>query len=141
MLSNLFVGQTVAAIAEALTSLGVRAGAGRIAVIGPSRVCRALAERGHAVMPVVDVGDADSSTLAGVVGFGVGNRDDWATLLTAWTGRISDGGAVVLVDRAPATELSRRALCAGLTELQQRRVGRNWITSGLVTHVGERALP
>jgi hypothetical protein len=42
---------------------------------------------------------------------------------------------LVLVDRGRAAEASRRALCAGLTELEQRHAGRLVVTSGLVTHL------
>jgi hypothetical protein len=48
---------------------------------------------------------------------------------------VRDGGAIVFVDRGHAQEASRRALCAGLSELEQRRAGRSVITSGLVTHL------
>jgi hypothetical protein len=41
---------------------------------------------------------------------------------------------LIFVDRGHAPEASRRALCAGLTEIQQRHAGRVVITSGLVTH-------
>ena len=146
MLSRLFVTPTALAIDEALRSAGVRAGAGRVAVIGPARVGRALAGRGHEVVQIVvrpgetpaltatEIAHADGG-LAGVVGFGDGVRDDWSALLAGWARGLGDGGALVLVDRAPATELSRRALCGGLAEIQQRRAGRTWITSGLVTRV------
>jgi len=48
---------------------------------------------------------------------------------------VRDGGAIVLVDRGRAPDASRRALCGGLTELEQRRAGRVVVTSGLVTHL------
>jgi hypothetical protein len=131
MLSLLFVTQTVEAIDEALRSAGVGAGKGRVAVIGPPRVKRALAGRGHEVVSL----PAEEGSLAGVVGFGAGARADWEALLADWIRGLGDGGALVLVDRAKATELSRRALCGGLAEIQQRRSGRTWVTSGLVTRV------
>jgi hypothetical protein len=37
--------------------------------------------------------------------------------------------------RSHAAEASRRALCSGLTEIEQRHVGRSIVTSGLVTHL------
>lgn len=131
MLSRLFVTQTVEAIDEALRSAGVGVGKGRVAVIGPPRVRRALAGRGHDVVSM----PADDGSLAGVVGFGAGAREDWAALLADWSRGLGDGGALVLVDRAPAAEVSRRALCGGLAEIQQRRTGRTWVTSGLVTRI------
>jgi hypothetical protein len=41
----------------------------------------------------------------------------------------------VMIDRGHAPEASRRALCAGLSELEQRHVGRVVVTSGLVSHL------
>jgi hypothetical protein len=41
----------------------------------------------------------------------------------------------VIVDRGHPFEASRRALCGGLTEIKQRRVGRAVITSGVVSHL------
>src|SRR5207245_881240 len=73
------------------------------------------------------------------VGGDVTTDEDWQHTLREWARVTRDGGAIVLVDRGSvrgrAPEASRRALCAGLTELEQRRVGRLVITSGLVTHM------
>ena len=60
--------------------------------------------------------------------------DGWELTLRDWTRVVKDGGAIVFVDRGHAPEASRRALCGGLTELEQRHAGRVVITSGLVTH-------
>ena len=51
------------------------------------------------------------------------------------TGGVGVGGGLVLVDRAAAVELSRRALCAGLTALEQRVAGRWTVTSGVVSRL------
>lgn len=56
-------------------------------------------------------------------------------MLAEWSRAVADGGLVVLVDRAPSIELSRRALCGGLAELQQRPAGRMTVTSGIVTEL------
>jgi hypothetical protein len=66
---------------------------------------------------------------------GAGDRADWAPTLAAWAAAVIDGGGLVLVDRAAATELSRRALCAGLTALEQRVAGRWTVTSGVVSRL------
>jgi len=47
-----------------------------------------------------------------------------------WLRAVRPGGAVVLVGAPPAAEQSRRALCAGLVDLEQRRTGRLVVTSG-----------
>lgn len=71
-------------------------------------------------------------TLAALVGAGAGETPDGARLLAEWTRAVRHGGAVVLVDRAPREVLTRRALCAGLREIEQRMAGRLVVTSGLV---------
>jgi hypothetical protein len=73
-------------------------------------------------------------TVAAVIGVDIAHDDGWEATLAGWKRVVRDGGAIVLVDRGHAPEASRRALCAGLTELQQRHVGRVVVTSGLVTH-------
>ncbi len=45
---------------------------------------------------------------------------------------VRGGGLVVLVDTAPPEEAARRALCAGLRDLEQRDAGRFVVTSGVV---------
>ena len=55
--------------------------------------------------------------------------------LRDWSRVTRDGGVLVFVDRGQAPEASRRALCGGLTEIQQRHAGRTIVTSGLVTHL------
>ncbi len=58
-----------------------------------------------------------------------------ADRLAAWSAVVRDGGAIVLLDRGRAMAASRCALCAGLSELEQRHAGRAVVTSGLVTHL------
>jgi len=60
----------------------------------------------------------------------------WEEALRGWSRVVRDGGAIVFVDRGHAHEASRRALCGGLTEIEQRRAGRAVITSGVVSHFG-----
>jgi hypothetical protein len=155
VLDGLFLGAAIDAVAEALRS----APAGAIAVVGHSRLARGLAERGLDVIAVDDQarplrrltkaqkrgargdavrarGDAlplASRAVSAIVGWGAGGRADWAEVLAEWSRPVADGGIVVMVDRAPSTELSRRALCSGLAELQQRPAGRLVVTSGIVT--------
>jgi hypothetical protein len=150
MLSTLFINQTVTAVADALTSAGAR---GRVAVVGQSRIGRALAARGFEVVLLaarpgslrrargarlygsgeeLPLGD---DTLAALVGFGVGEHAGWQDVLGEWRRSVAEGGAIVMVDRGPPMELSRRALCGGLAEIQQRQAGRTTITSGLITKI------
>ena len=146
MLDSLFVTPAITAIEEALASAHVD---GALAVVGNAKLATALAKRpargGSA--PVIPVGlsaraakkhpnalDNLTTIKARELGavIGVDATDD---SLREWTRVVRDGGAIVLVDRGHAPEASRRALCAGLTEIEQRRIGRVVITSGLVTHL------
>ena len=135
MLDGLFVTPAVTAIVEALGAGSTQT----IAVIGNAKLAQALSAN-RAVIPVgltprADLAGIEPATLGGVVGVDVTIDDSWQATLRAWSRVIRDGGAMVLVDRGRATEASRRALCAGLTELEQRQAGRAVITSGLVTHL------
>jgi SAM-dependent methyltransferase len=47
-----------------------------------------------------------------------------------WQRALRPGGALVLVAAGDAAEHSRRLLCGGLVDLEQRRVGRTVVTSG-----------
>lgn len=146
MLDGLFVTPAVTAIGEALTSAA--ATEGPLVVVGNAKLATALA----ASREVIAVGmtaraakklanvHADTSALApgscaAVIGADITDDAQWSATLAAWSRVVRDGGAIVLVDKGHAPEASRRALCAGLTELEQRHAGRAVITSGLVSHL------
>lgn len=147
MLDGLFVTPAVTAIVEALSS--AHAEEGKLAVIGNAKLATALAASKRDVMPIAmsaraakkltnaleDLSSVEERSLAGVVGVDVATNDGWEAALREWMRVTRDGGAIVFVDRGHAPEASRRALCAGLTEIEQRHVGRTVITSGLVTHL------
>jgi len=142
MLDGLFVAPSVAAIAEALAS------ARKVAVVGNAKLATALATE-REIVPVglskraakkltgalADLSAIEDGSLDGVVGVDVATDDGWELTLREWKRVVRDGGAIVLVDRGRAPEASRRALCAGLGELEQRHAGRVVVTSGLVTHL------
>lgn len=148
MLAGWFVTPAVMAIREALRSAHAQ---GRVAVIGHARLAAALAGA-RAGLDVVPVGvsaraartlpgcvgaldELEPASLAAVIGVELGEDAAWEQTLRAWVGAVRDGGAIVMVDRGKPAEASRRALCGGLTELEQRHVGRTIVTSGLVTHL------
>jgi len=147
VLGGLFLAPAVTAISEALASAGTGADR-RLAVIGDAKLAAALAAAKCDVVPVglsiraakkvagalPDLSTIDDYSLAGVVGVDIATDDGWQVALREWSRVVRDGGVVVLVDKGNAPEASRRALCAGLSELEQRRVGRVVVTSGLVTH-------
>lgn len=136
MLDGLWIATAAPAVDAALAALTA---SGAIAVVATPRLARALTSRGRAVTVVGAAEDAtgwiDSTRYAAVIGVGAGDRDDWVEVLAAWSRATVDGGGLVLVDRAAAVELSRRALCAGLTALEQRVAGRWTVTSGRVLRV------
>jgi hypothetical protein len=79
--------------------------------------------------------------LAAVIGVGALAPESSVALhqmIREWVRVVRDGGAVVLVDRVPRTLATRHALCAGLTELEQRASGRAVVTSGLVSRLVRR---
>jgi hypothetical protein len=142
----LFVAPAVTAVLEALESAHAP---GKLAVVGNARLATALHAGQREVVPVglsaraakkltgalADLSSVEDRSLDGVVGVDLATDDDWARVLRDWKRTVRDGGAIVMVDRGRAPEASRRALCAGLTELEQRHVGRVVVTSGLVTHL------
>lgn len=146
MLDGLFVTPAVTAIAEALASA---ASDGKLAVIANAKLATALAEAKRDVLPIgmssraakkltnalADLSSIEDRSLAAVIGVDVAVDDGWEITLREWTRVVRDGGAIVFVDRGHAPEASRRALCAGLSEIEQRHAGRTVITSGLVTHL------
>jgi hypothetical protein len=148
MLDGLFVTPSVTAIADALASAHAT---GKLAVIGNAKLASALADarKGSEVVPIgmsvraakklsnalADLSAIEDRSLAAVVGVDIAIDDGWELTLRDWTRVVADGGAIIFVDRRHAPEASRRALCAGLTEIQQRHAGRSIVTSGLVTHL------
>ena len=150
MLDSLFVTPALGAVTEALGSTHAR---GTLAVIGHAKLASALADArkksGDEVLPIgmseraakrltnalADLSGLGDRSLAGVIGLDIAVDDGWELTLRDWTRVTRDGGILVFVDRGHAVEASRRALCAGLTEIEQRHVGRTIVTSGLVTHL------
>ncbi len=148
MLDGLFVTPSVTAIVEALASARAT---GKLAVIGNAKLAAALGT-GREVLAIglspraakrqskalADLSTIEDRSLDGVVGLDVAVDAGWEASLRDWKRVVRDGGVIVMVDRGRAPEASRRALCAGLTELEQRRAGRVVVTSGLVTHLADQ---
>lgn len=145
MLDGLWIASAAPAIDAALGSMGAR---GKIAVLGNARLARTLAARDRDVTLVAPAGRGGRAAtgdvlaelpgepaFAAVVGIGAGAEADWAAALGRWAAATVDGGGLVMVDRGAAVELSRRALCAGLTALEQRVAGRWIVTSGLISRL------
>jgi hypothetical protein len=145
VLDGLFVTPAVTAIGEALAS--ARAD-GPVVVVGNAKLAAALRGQREVIAvglsaraakkldaSLLDTTTLDARAFAAVIGVDVATDEAWDRTLREWIRIVRDGGAIVLVDRGHAAEASRRALCAGLTEIEQRHAGRTVVTSGLVTHL------
>ncbi len=150
MLDGLFVTPAVTAITEALASANAD---GKLAVVGHAKLATALGAS-REVIPVAlsaraakklptaiaDLASVAPASLAAVIGTGLATASDWEATIRGWSRVVRDGGVIVIVDRGGDRglrhEASRRALCSGLSEIEQRHAGRAVITSGLVSHLG-----
>jgi len=146
VLEGLFVTPAVTAIGEALASMRAD---GPLAVVGNAKLAAALREAKREVLPIAmseraakrltnalaDLSSIEDRSLAAVIGIDIATDDGWEITLREWTRVVRDGGAIMFLDRGHAAVASRRALCAGLTEIEQRHAGRTIVTSGLVTHL------
>jgi hypothetical protein len=141
MLDGLFVTPAVTAIKEALASAGA---SGKLVVVGNAKVALALggiavglSARAAKSVPgaLTDTSTLERGSCAAVIGVDIATSDGWEATLREWSRVVADGGAIVLVDRGHAAEASRRALCGGLTEIEQRHAGRAVVTSGLVSQL------
>ncbi|MBL9017114.1 MAG: hypothetical protein JNL83_23205 [Myxococcales bacterium] len=144
VLDGLFITPAVTAITEALASAG--AASGTLVVVGHAKLAAALAGKRDVIaaglspraakkVPTTrpDTTSLEAGSVAAVIGVDLTDADDWEATLREWSRVVKDGGAIVLVDKGRASEASRRALCAGLSEIEQRHAGRAVVTSGLVT--------
>jgi hypothetical protein len=86
-----------------------------VRVVACPPLAEVLAESGRAL-----TGDGDAAALVAVTHNG----------LEEWIGALREGGVIVLVESGSREEAMRRALCAGLVELEQRVAGRAVVTSG-----------
>lgn len=146
MLDGLFVTPAVTAIGEALASTKAE---GKLAVVGHAKLAQAMRDTKYEVVPVgisqraakrltnalADLSSIGDRSLAAVIGVQVATDDGWEITLKEWSRVVRDGGMLVFVDRSRAPEASRRALCAGLSEIEQRHAGRAIVTSGVVSHL------
>lgn len=136
-LEGLTWSRTARAIAGALEAAD---GNGPVLVIAGGALVRALTARG--VVPIVAESDPRRLRRAGGLGFRAHGgalpiADGILRGLVArtppteeWLRVLRPGGVLVVLATGAATEQTRRALCAGLVDLQQRRSGRLVVTSG-----------
>jgi hypothetical protein len=115
------------------------AGLTRALAVGRDVVAVGVHGRAARRLPAVLDGTAaaiplEAGAVAAVVGIGAATAPAGAAWLAEWSRIVRDGGALIMVDRGDLAAASRRALCAGLCEIEQRTAGRVVITSGLVSH-------
>jgi alkylated DNA nucleotide flippase Atl1 len=149
MLEALFVTPAAVAIGEALGSAKAD---GPLAIVGNAKLAKllgaarevipvGLSPRAAKKLPkaIADLTGVPAASLAAVIGVDLATDDSWQDTLRSWSRVVRDGGAIVFVDRGHSHEASRRALCGGLSEIEQRHAGRAVITSGLVSHLAAPA--
>jgi hypothetical protein len=124
---SLFSGHAARHVKAALDAAKVE---GRVVVLDHPRLARQLAAERKDVLGAAHGDILDRGGYGAVVAGGLARAEDWQARIEAWGAAVGPGGLVVLVDRGLATELSRRALCGGLTKIEQRAAGRVLVTSG-----------
>jgi hypothetical protein len=148
-------GKPAAAVIESLAAAGAGgADAGWVAVLEAAPLARLLADKGRRVVPFArsDRGlkrwpgpaaraargalPVADGALAALVATGGRTREgDWPALYQEWSRAVREGGLVIVVDSTPPDDQTRRALCAGLIELEQREAGGLTVTSGRVRKI------
>ncbi len=141
----LFAGNAAHEVESALAAAEVE---GRVAVLGDLRLARRLAGAGrdvvyigaiarglkrariHALAGLPGALPLGDGAVGAVVAGGPAQHEPWEPLLAEWCRAVAPGGVVVVLDRGAPAELSRRALCGGLTAIEQRSAGRTVITTG-----------
>jgi SAM-dependent methyltransferase len=140
----IFPGHAAQEVEYALTAAKVE---GRVAVVGNLRLARRLASAGRDIVFIAATARglqrAGVRALAGLPGalpLGDGAvtalvaaglaEETWEALLAEWCRAVAPGGVVIAVDRGQPAEMGRRALCGGLTAVEQRGAGRTVITTG-----------
>ncbi len=145
VLDGLFLTPAVTAITEALASANAT---GTLVVVGDAKLATAL-KQSYEVIAVglssraakklgatlADTSTLDAGSCSAVIAVDLATAESGQATLREWSRVVRDGGAIVLVDRGHPVQASRLALCAGLSEIEQRHAGRSVVTSGLVSHL------
>jgi hypothetical protein len=139
-------GKPAKLVAEALEAARVGAQDGPLAVVGAPGLARLLREQGRNVVTVaaserslkpfrgvaLRAGREALPLLDGALVALVALDEATDQAVIEWSRSVREAGVVILLgDEAEAS--SRRALCAGLVDLEQRSSGRFVATSGRVT--------
>jgi len=122
-----------------VTEVGQRLGkadAGPFACEGVPRISKGLRE----IHPNLEVWDPEGKNIAALVVGNLAQGKDWETRLQAWRRTMVRGATLVSVDRGTAADVSLRLLCSGFTDLIQAKVGRRWVTSGVLVSATDHRL-
>jgi hypothetical protein len=103
-------------------------GTGPVGSSDLGKLSKALGARGMALEEVN--AEEGQQRFAAIVVENIAERKDWAEELRRLRALLKPSGRLVSVDKGAGTEVSRRFLCAGLTDLSQAEVGRHVLTSG-----------
>ena len=78
----------------------------------------------------LDRSEASESTYAAILIENIVSRGDWSDELARLRAILKPQARIISVDSGPATEVSRRFLCGGLSDIHQQEIGRQILTSG-----------
>ncbi len=80
----------------------------------------------------MDEEDSALKEYAAILIEGISRHAAWHEELVRLSAMLLPGARLIAVDRGTAVEVSRRFLCAGLTDIRQETVGRQVLTTGRV---------
>ncbi|MCP4449117.1 MAG: hypothetical protein GY811_27855 [Myxococcales bacterium] len=118
----------LAAIANGIASCGE----GDVAIADAPRIHKAL----RRARPNLVRWSTGRKELDAMVVGGFAQGANWEARAEAWRESLVPGGLLLSVDRGAASEVSRRLLCAGFTDLVQVRIARRLVTYGRMGAAG-----
>lgn len=102
---------------------------GRVAGVGLGKLAKTLRSRGHEIEDL-DHDQEGQASFAVILVEDIATRGDWAQELSRLRAWLAPWGRLISVDKGAPAEVSRRFLCAGLSDLSQQEVGRQVLTTG-----------
>lgn len=79
-------------------------------------------------VPMGELEEPKKDGHATVITRGLARRPGWQAELLRWQSLLVPGGRLIVLDRGAPEEISRRLLCAGLTDIEQSMVGRRLLS-------------
>ena len=115
----------VQAVEDALS----RRGEGPMASGQVGKLGKSLRARGLELTDL-ETSESKESAYAAILIENIVSRDDWAEELSRLRAILKPRARIISVDTGPASEVSRRFLCGGLSDIHQQEIGRQILTSG-----------